>query len=107
MIIENVVSSVWSTLPGPSCHTSRLRPPTFNPFAVHPSCPLCVCEVEHDLTTAPVSGEMELGDGDLSVIQVGQLEGGRLIFVQANLKIFVPLAANVVGDKEVGNPSVY
>ena len=53
-----------------------------------------------------MSGEVELGDHNLPVIQVGQLERGREIFVQASLKIFVPLAADVIGDEDAGNSGI-
>ena len=107
MIVEDVATSVRSTLPSPSRHAGRLCPPAFNPFAVHPSGPLRVCKVEYDLTIAPVSGEMEFRNDNLPVIQARQLERGSEIFVQASLKIFVPLTPDVVGDKNAGNPGVY
>jgi hypothetical protein len=77
VVVENPPASVRATLACPSRHGCGLRPPALNSLTIHPASPLRVREIERYLTSASMSREMELGNGNPPVFEVGQFEGRK------------------------------
>lgn len=107
MVVKDIVMSVWPALPGPSCHTNGLCPPTLDAFTIHPSGPLCIRKVIQDLAPDSMAREVKLRHGDLPILEFRQSDGeGGGVVIQTALKVFVPLATDVVRDENSGYPSL-
>jgi len=104
MIIEDGSASVGAVLSSPYHHTARLGPPRLNPFATHTSRTFSEVDVVSELTALPMAGEVELWHDDPPIIEGGELKccrGG--ILGDPRLEVLVPLASDVIGDKNAGD----
>ena len=82
MVIEDVLVSIWATLPGPGCHARGLCPVSLDPFTIGLSSPLCISEVELYLALSSMPGEVKLGNDDLPVVKFGYFRGSGFICVE-------------------------